>query len=210
MTSAKGEASFERSFDVRSQQVARVYAEALMHAAEKSGKTDLMLEQLSTLVHDLFESQRLLEKFLGSGAIRRDKKRDAIDKAFQGKVDPLVVDFLQVLNAHDRLDLLRAVWACYRELHDERARRMRVKVRTAAPLTNDQETRLKNDLRDTFKLEPILDVKIEPDLLGGMVVQVGDWLYDGTVKTRLERLRNQLMAGANYVQDRRDQFSTAT
>jgi F-type H+-transporting ATPase subunit delta len=210
MSNVKGETSFEASFDVRSQQVARVYAEALIHAAQKTGKVDPILEQLSTLVHDIFESQPLLEKYLGSGAIRRDVKRSAIERAFDGKADPLLIDFLQVLNNHERLDLVRAVWSCYRELHDRLSSRMRVKVRVAAPLTNEQEQQLKQELHDYFKLEPVLDIRVLPDLLGGMTVQVGDWVFDGTVKARLERLRNQLMAGANYVQDRRDQFSTAS
>lgn len=210
MSSAKGETSFEASFDVRSQQVARVYAEALVHAAEKQGKIDLMLEQLTTLVHELFAGQPLLEKFLASGAIKRDVKRATLEKSFQGRVDPLMLDFLQVLNNHDRLDLLRATWACYRQLHDERARRMRVKVRSSVPLSADVEARLKRELQDTFALEPVLDVHIDTELLGGMIVQVGDWLFDGSVKTRLDRLKNQLMASSNYVQDRRDQFCTAS
>jgi F-type H+-transporting ATPase subunit delta len=210
MSEVKGETSFEASFDVRSQQVARVYAEAIIQAAEKQGKSDIVFEQMTALVHDMFQSQPLMEKFLGSGAIRRDTKRAAIDAAFGGKADPMFVNFLQVLNNHDRLDLVRAIWSCYRELHDQRGGRMRVKVRAAAPLTNEQQEQLKRELHDYFKLDPVLDIRVTPDLLGGMIVQVGDWLYDGTVKSRLERLRNQLMAGANYVQDRRDQFSTAS
>jgi F-type H+-transporting ATPase subunit delta len=210
MTAAKGESSFEASFDVRSQEVARVYAEALLNAADKQGKVDSILEQLATLVHDLFQSQPLIEKFLASGAIKRHAKQEALQHAFDGITDPLLLDFLQVLNNHDRLGLLRAVWACYREKHDERARRMRVKVRAAAPLSAEQETRLKKELQDTFALEPILDIRIDENLLGGLIVQVGDWLFDGTVRSRLDRIRNQLMASSNYVQDRRDQFSFAS
>ncbi len=210
MSNVKGETSFEASFDVRSQQVARVYAAALIQAAQKDGKLDLMLEQLTMLVRDVFEAQPLLEKFLGSGAIRRDTKRAAIERAFDGKADPLLINFLQVLNNHERLDLVRAIWSCYRELHDKLKSRMRVKVRSAAPLTSEQEAALKQELHDEFNLDPVLEIRVVPELLGGMTVQVGDRVFDSTVKTRLERLRNQLMAGANYVQDRRDQFSTAS
>ena len=196
--------------DVRSQQVARVYAEALMNAAQKKGKADSILAELDSLVNELFKGEPLMEKFLASGAIRRDAKRDSIDRAFGGKSDPIVVDFLQVLNNHDRLDLVRAVHDAYRALVNDRARRMTVKVRAAVPLSDEQQERLKKELQDTYKLEPILDVRIDPELLGGMIVQVGDWLFDSSVKTRLERLRNQLMASSQYVQDRRDQFSTAS
>ena len=81
-------------------------------------------------------------------------------------------------------------------------------TRAAAPLTPEQEATLKADLHDTFQLEPILDVKIDPTLLGGMVVQVGDWRYDGSVRNRLEQLRNQLLVKSHdQIQSRRNRFS---
>ena len=58
------------------------------------------------------------------------------------------------------------------------------------------------ELKANYKIEPILNVNVDPELLGGMVVQVGDWVFDTSVKSRLERLRNQLMAGSYHVQDR--------
>jgi F-type H+-transporting ATPase subunit delta len=194
--------------DVRNEQVARVYAEALYNAAQKQGKADPVLQQLVNLIDDVFGADPLLEKFLASRAIRRDVKRSAIDRAFGSQADAMIVDFLQVLNNHERLGLLRTIVQQYRELNDERTRKLRVKVRAAAALTTQQEDRLKAEIKATYNMEPILNVKVDPDLLGGMVVQVGDWLYDSTVKSRLERLRNQLMAGSYHVQDGRDQLST--
>src|SRR6266851_4210850 len=187
----------ESAIDVGVQLVARVYAEALLNAANKRGKGDAILDELDALVHDLFRAQPMLEGFLSSGAIRRDQKDGVIRRAFEAHADPLFLDFLLVLNHHERLDLLRGVWSCYRELHDERARRIRVKVRTAAALTREQEERLKTELHDTFRLEPILDVQIDPGLLGGMLVQVGDWRYDGSVRNRLDRLCKQLLVMSN-------------
>lgn len=198
----------ESAIDVSVQQVARVYAEALLHAAEKQGKSDAILEELDALVVDLFRLQPLLDAALSSHAVRRERKEVFIRKAFTADAEPLFLDFLMVLNRHDRLDLLRGIRSCYRELLDGKARRMRVKVRSASPLSPEQEAKLKTELRDTFKLEPILDVKIDPTLLGGMRVQVGDWLYDGSVKSRLEQLRNQLLVKSNdQIQSGRDRFS---
>ena len=65
----------ESAIDVGVQQVARVYAEGLLRAAEKRGKGDAVLDELDTLVHELFRAQPLLEGFLSSGAIRRDQSR---------------------------------------------------------------------------------------------------------------------------------------
>src|SRR5262249_13857856 len=185
-----------------------VYAEALLNAATKQGKGDVILEELDALVHEVFRTQPVLEAALASGAVRRHRKEEFIHKGFGPPADPMFVDFLLDPTRHDRLHLLRGVWSCYRELLDERHRRMRVKVRAASPLSAEQEERLRSDLRSTFELEPILDVKIDPKLLGGMIVQVGDWRYDGTVRARLEQLRNQLLVKSHdQIQSRRDRFS---
>lgn len=203
------EAKHETVFDVGSQQVGRVYAEALLGAASKQNKAEAILDQLDSLVKDVFAANPNFERFLGSGAIRRHSKRDVIESTFGGKADPLFVNFLLVLNDNDRLNAVRPIWAAYRNLYDGKQRRIRVKVRAAAALTQAQEERLKKELHDEYKLDPILDVQIDPDLLGGMVVQVGDMVFDGTVRTRLDRLRNQLMVRSSHeIQSQRNRFSS--
>ena len=64
-------------------------------------------------------------------------------------------------------------------------------------------------LRDLWQREPILESAVDPDLLGGLVVQVGDWLYDASVRTQLETLRNQLITRSSHeIQSGRDRFSS--
>jgi len=199
----------ETVLDSREGQLARVYAAALLNVAEKTGKGDAVLEQLEAIVHELFPKQPLLEPFLSSTAIKRETKERVLRKTLENKVEPTFFDFLMVLNAHDRLSFLRSIWAAYRELRDKRARRLRVKVRAAAPLSAEQQERLVKQLRESFQLDPVLEQKIDENLLGGMVVQVGDYLFDGSVRTRLQQLRNQLMVRSNYeIQGRRDRFCT--
>jgi F-type H+-transporting ATPase subunit delta len=77
---------------------------------------------------------------------------------------------------------------------------MHVDVRAASPLGDEQQERLRQELREKFKREPILSVRIDPELLGGLVVRVDDWVYDGSVRARLERIRNQLLSRSSYVQ----------
>ena len=188
-------------------QVARVYAEALLNVAVKQHKADAMLEQLDSLVHDVFRSQPLLESYLSSRAIQRAEKERTLRAAFEQRADATFLDFLQVLNRHDRLDLLRAVWRAYRDLNDIRARHLRVKVRSAVPLADDQRNTLRAELHDYFGLEPLLDEKVDPDLLGGMIVQIGDRVLDGSVRTKLEQLRKQLLVSSNYeIQSGRNRF----
>jgi len=189
-------------------QVARVYAEALLNVAIKQHKADAMLEQLDSLVNDVFENQPLLERFLASRAIKRDEKERTIRAGFEKQADPTFVKFLLVLNAHDRLELLRGVYRSYRDLNDLRAKRLRVKVRSAVPLPEDRRATLMAELHDYFGLEPVLDERVVPELLGGMIVQIGDRVLDGSVQTKIERLRTQLLVNSNYeIQSGRNRFS---
>jgi len=73
------------------------------------------------------------------------------------------------------------------------AGRMHVEVTAAVTLDEEQRERLRRQLRDKFHREPILSVRVDPDLLGGLVVKVDDWVYDSSVRGRLERIRNQLI-----------------
>ena len=204
------DADFEPIADVSAQRVARVYAEALLNAADKQGQSDDVVEALESLIRDLFKAEPQLEAFLTSSAVGRERKARVIDKVFENKASVLFVDFLKVLNRHERLNLLRPILAAAKELRDERAKRIRVQVRSAVPLANDQENRLRQQLREALKLDPVLQTAVDPELLGGVVVRVGDWLYDASVRARLESIRNQLIARSSHeIQSGRDRFSIA-
>jgi ATP synthase F1 delta subunit len=135
------DADFEPIADVSAQRVARVYAEALLNAADKQGQSDEVVETLDSLIRDLFHAEPQLEVFLSSSAIGRERKAQVINGVFENKASVLFVDFLKVLNEHERLILLRPILAAAKELADERAKRIRVQVRSAVPLMSDQETR---------------------------------------------------------------------
>jgi F-type H+-transporting ATPase subunit delta len=196
--------------DAGTQRVAKVYAEALLRAAEAQQQTAELLEELDALVNDVLRRQPLLEVFFSSGAIGNHAKAEVIRSTFAGRASDLLVHFLLVLNDHDRLVLLRSIVAAYRELRDQREGRLRVQVRSAVPLPDDQRERLLQQLRETFHQEPLLETHVDGDLLGGMVVRVGDWLYDHSVRAQLEAIRDQIIARSSYeIQSGRDRFSSA-
>ena len=136
-------------------------------------------------------------------------RRAVLRSAFRGRSGDLFTNFLLVLNDHDRIELLRSVLAAYRAEYERRTNRMRVFVRTAVPLPEDQRERLLGELRQTFQREPVLETTIDPDLLGGIVVRVGDYQFDGSVRTRIENLRKQLIERSSHeIQSGRDRFSS--
>jgi F-type H+-transporting ATPase subunit delta len=195
--------------DVSAQRIARVYAEALYKAAEAKGEAKELLDELTSLVHDVFRASAGLEAYLGSGAVGREKKRDLIKKTFDGRASETLTNFLLVLNNHDRLDLLRAIQRAYKELYEERTGQIVAEVRSARPLSDEQTERLRRELRETFQREPILAARVDDDLLGGVMIRVSDWVYDATVRTQLNNFRNQLIERSSHaVQTGRDRFSS--
>lgn len=188
--------------------VARVYAEALLNAAEERGQAEEVGRELRALVTDVYAKSPDVEEALSSPVTRRSAKVPVLEHAFQGKVSDLLFHFLMVLNAKDRLQLVRHVAAAYRDLVDERAKRVRVTVRSAVELTPEQADRLKQTIAQATGLDPVLRVRVEEDLLGGMIVQVGDRVFDSSVRARIEAIRNQLLARSSYeIQTGRDRFS---
>jgi F-type H+-transporting ATPase subunit delta len=202
---------FEPTFDVGAQRVAHVYAEALLNAAEKQGQSEPVLDSLDSLIRDLFSADPQFELFLSSSAIGRDRKARVIEKVFESSGSRLFVDFLLVLNRHDRLILLRPILTAAKEIKDEREKRVRVQVRSAVPLAEEQADRLRQQLKDALKVDPILQPVVDPEILGGVVVRVGDWLYDASVRAKLDSIRNQLIARSSHeIQSGRDRFSIAS
>ncbi len=194
--------------DVGAQRVARVYAEALLNAAAKRNQVQEILDELDALVRDVFGRDPHVETFLSSAAVSRERKADAIRRAFDNRSEEILVNFLLVLNEHDRLDLLRAIRSAYHVLFDERARRIKVLVRSVVPLEEGQLNRLRERVRQAFQREPVMETRIDPDLLGGVIVRVGDWLYDASVRSRLENIRNQIIERSSHeIQSRRNRLS---
>jgi F-type H+-transporting ATPase subunit delta len=194
------------AFDVGAQRIARVYATALLNAAGPD-RADEMLEDLQSFIRDVFPADLQLEDFLCGAAIGRDRKAAVLRTAFEGRASELFLNFMLVLNDQERLDLLRPILAAASDLNDQRKGRKRVLVRSAVPLADDQRERLKAEVRDSFHCEPVLQMKVDPDLLGGLVVQVGDWVFDGSVRSQVETIRNQLVERSSYeIQSERNRF----
>jgi F-type H+-transporting ATPase subunit delta len=199
----------ETVLDNVGQRVAKVYAEALLRAAQQSGQAAEINDELRSLVADVFRRDPAVEQFLSSPAIGRERKAEVIKNAFQGRASDLLTNFLFVLSQHDRMDVLRAVAGTFNDLYDRSQNRMRVLVQSAVPLADEQRERITGELRAAFGKEPVVHASVDPALLGGLVVQVEDWLYDASVRTRLEMIRKQLVERSSHaIQTGRDRFSS--
>ncbi len=204
-----GEEALSGTADVSAQRVARVYADALYEAAAKIGQTQAILEEMDSLLKQVFPAQPQLEVLIAGSAIGRTSKEEVIRKAFAGRASETFVNFLLVLNNHDRLELLRPIYSALKQIDNQRKGRTPVQVWTAVPLPNDQRERLITELRQTLQTEPVLHTHVDPDLLGGLVIRAGDYVYDASVRSELEAIRNQLIESSSHeIQTGRDRFSS--
>jgi F-type H+-transporting ATPase subunit delta len=196
--------------DVSAQRIARVYAEALLLAAENAGSAESVLEELDSLLDDIFAAQPHLEVLFSGAAVGRGIRAQAIEKAFAGHASATFLHFLLVLNDHERLELLRPIRIAAHNLLDEWRQRIRVYVHSAVPLPDDIRTALVDRLRGGFRMEPIVEARLNPDLLGGMKVRVGDLQVDATLSTYLDNLTKHILSRSSHeIQIGRDRFSPA-
>jgi len=178
--------------------IARVYAEALMASAAKTGEAELVGDELAAVVHGVLEGHPAISAFLDSGAIGRKAKQPVLAAGFDHGLSEVFRKFIGVLNQNGRLSQLKAIHAAYSKLRDKAANRVRVRVVSATALDEQQMASLKATLKDKLQAEPVFDATTDPNLLGGLVVQVGDRVYDTSVRSRLETLRTHLMTSGTH------------
>jgi F-type H+-transporting ATPase subunit delta len=198
MTDDAAESVHEAQPDVSEQRLARIYAEALLNLAQRDHEVTEILDELRQLVGRIASKHGDMEAFFTGEVVGRQRRGEVLKEAFQSRCQPVILQFLLVLNEHDRLMLLPLIVRELAAMIDQRNRKFPVQVRTAAPLADDQRERLANDLRKSFKLEPVLEVTVDPEILGGIIIRIGDWLFDGSVRNTLESLRKQLMEKSSH------------
>jgi len=198
----------QSAVDTGAQQVAVVYAKAFVGAAEAAGQAEAAIAELESFVHDVLNRFPRLQAVLESDFIKPNEKIAILDRILSARASRTVLVLLKVLAAHERMNCLRAVSHAARALCDQMLGRVRVDVATAAPLTDALAERLAAQLREMLGGEPILVPRTDPDLIGGIVLRVGDAVYDGSVATQLAAIRGRMInRSVHEIQSRRDSFS---
>jgi F-type H+-transporting ATPase subunit delta len=118
------------------------------------------------------------------------------------------LNFLKVVSRHGRLDCLKAVNRAAHEMYNEMRNRVAVFVRTAAPVTPELLEQIAQRLRTALKRDVEMHASVDPSLIGGLVVRVGDTVYDGSVTNRLRRLRDETVERtAQQIRQALDRFA---
>ena len=172
--------------------IAKRYARAFFEIAEEEKQLEKYYLELRSF-SEMVDGNENLREFLANPIFDQREKRDVVDNVLQ-KVGlaGVTANFLRLLADKRRIGILADIVACYRELMDAALNKQRVQVKTAFPLSNELSEHLKKGMEDLTGKQ--IDITIEQDasLLAGIVVRVGDTLYDGSVKTQLNNIRNLL------------------
>lgn len=174
--------------------IASRYARALL----KNGLPDKVeqIRQNLDAIMEIYQDNPTLPKILRHPMISQADKKIMIDQALGGKIDPSLVRFAEILIAKKRIGLLPDISEIYNLLADEALGIIKAKITTSFPITEPQQAAIMNKLSRLTKKTVIMDIQINPALIGGITVKIGDLVMDGSIRTRLKDLKEKMLAKA--------------
>ncbi|MGI9049652.1 MAG: ATP synthase F1 subunit delta [Rubrobacteraceae bacterium] len=171
---------------------ASTYAEALFGAAREQGDVEQVLEDLKEFVAALDENEELRLFFYG-GQVTESQKRQVIEALTEG-MEKSTTNFLKVISDNGREENLENVLVRYEDLVKEHLGRVEVVVTTAVELSDDLVESLVERLgRILDGREVILETRVDPDLVGGVVFRFGGRMMDSSVRGRLQSLQETML-----------------
>lgn len=174
--------------------VSRRYASALFQLTREAGRDEETRQEL-----ERFEAAYrvpLLSTVLTNPAFDlQSRKKVVVQVAEHLKLSPLVTHFLSLLLDRDRLRHLESIIFYYRRLQDAARGRVQARVTAAGPLGAEEHERLRAALKSISGKEVVLTEETDAGLLGGMVVQMEGKIYDGSVRTQLEKMKKRIEQG---------------
>ena len=177
---------------MRDETVARNYAETLFELARRNDALEAYGEAIET-VASLLEENAKLRLFLETPRISDDDKKDVVQRAFSDALPKLVVNFVLVTIDKRRQRLIGTIAQQYHALLDEHVGREHVQVTVAQPVDEATRRLITEKLSVTLGKQAIPHIRVQPEILGGIVVRTGDTIYDGSVRRRMEGMRRQLL-----------------
>ena len=172
--------------------VARRYARALLSLGLDEGRFEQYGEELESVVQAMKQSPELGFLLVNPGYTQQQRHGavDAVAKVL--KLSPLTANFLRLLVDRQRVGDIEQIARVYRALVDQQAGRIRATVTSAGPLSDQDLVRLREAIGRMTGRSIVLESKTDSSLIGGVVAQVGPTMLDGSLRTQLERMRQEL------------------
>lgn len=175
-------------------QLANRYAKAIYAVAKEEGKQEQVFAELSALAGVLEDAE--LKKHLNSPIVSRDDKKSIANRLLESaSFSDMTKNFINLLCDKDRLAVFSEISSLFQKLLDEDNGVVRGIVTCASDLESDEKTSLETKVAKLLNKKLVLEYKKDPNLLGGVVVNVGDYTLDYSVNRQLERIKESLNAG---------------
>lgn len=171
---------------------ARRYARALFQTALKSNEVDAVALSLDAIAQ-ASEATPQFMNVMRHPLITRERKKELLTHIFENRVQPVVEHFLFLLIENDRAAILPDVGEQFKQLLDAHRREVDAEAVSAVPMTDAQVAALKARLEAETGHTVRLQTRVDASLLGGLLVRVGDRLFDGSVASQLQRIEDQLL-----------------
>jgi F-type H+-transporting ATPase subunit delta len=176
------------------EEIARVYAAALFGAAKDRDKLDVIRDQLGQFADALAE-KREMQLFFFSPYFSSAEKREGLEKAV-ADVEPELLNFLELLIEKHRMPVLFRIRRQFDALWAKENKRLGVTVTSAVELDPQVAERIGAEIEEQTGNTVELESKVDPDILGGLVVRVGNMVMDTSIRNRLEKLRKSVARAA--------------
>lgn len=177
------------------ERVREVYASALFDAAASDEERQELLAQAQEL-RALLGSMPDYTRLMATPAVPKEEKLELLEKAFSGQVHPKLLNLLRVLVNNGRFPYFSEIAEEFQQLLDEHRGVLAVTAVTAMPLSGETTRRLEEKLRADTGRDVRLKVEVDPSVLGGLLLRYGGKEIDGTIRTRLDGMRQRILGSA--------------
>jgi F-type H+-transporting ATPase subunit delta len=200
--------SQQAAFDTDRQYLSKIYARALLGLAEKSGTVDEVVEELDAFVEVLKELPGL-RRVLESPRIAFAEKESMIDKALRERASQPFLNFVKVVCRKGRANCFSGIRDEARRMYDEMSGRLQATMTTAIEVDEAVRQKVGQQLSQLLGKQVVLSASVDPHIIGGLVVRIGDTVYDGSVTNQLKQLRGSAIGHANQqIRQALDRFAS--
>jgi F-type H+-transporting ATPase subunit delta len=172
------------------EEIAQVYARSLFEVAQEHDRLDPIRDQLDAFA-DALSEHRELAIFFFSPYFSADEKKAGLQRAVTG-ADPYFANFLQALIERHRMPAIFRIRSRYQELWDEANQLLPVQITSAVPLADETVRSVGDRIGEQTGKAIELSSSVDPEILGGLVLRVGNLIIDASIRSRLNQLRRQV------------------
>ena len=172
------------------EEIAQVYSHSLFEVAREQGRLDEVREQLGAFA-DAVDGERDLQVFFFSPYFSTEEKKDGLDRTLDG-ADEILINFLRLLLEKHRMPAIFRIRRQYDELWEAENRLLPVQVTSAIELEEATVRQIGDAIGEQTGQRIELTSRVDPDILGGIVLRVGNSILDASIRSRLEQLRKQV------------------